>query len=193
MYPAPSSPWSVHPDTNSHPKLETGTPCSGGPAGAGPGRTSLPQHGLGHPSLLSPSLPPECPGLSPQGPAVWECPRSRGSVAQLPCPVGMPRSVAQAPCPAAPAPGQPRKGVPGHCSRPWIAPALCAPGFSCGLKPRAGLGWVCFPAGFCLALPTVSALTVLRALSLSPPCPFSSIRGELECSDLGKGNPARAQ
>lgn len=91
MYPAPSSPWSVHPDTNSHPKLEPGLPCSGGPAGAGPGPTSLSQHGRGRPSLPAPLLLPSLrsgPGSASRAstvPAVWggwhstpvlgECPR----------------------------------------------------------------------------------------------------------------------
>lgn len=157
MYPAPSSPWSVHPDTNSHPKLETGTPCSRDPLG--PGQAARPSRSTGWatPPSLPASLPPECPRLSQQGPAVWECPRS---VAQPPCPATAmwecPRSVgsvAQPPCPAA------TEGLPGASrtlrSRPWIAPALCALGFSSGFKPLAGLGWVWFPSGFWLALPRV--------------------------------------
>lgn len=114
MYPAPSSPWSVHPDTNSHPKLETGTPCSRDPLG--PGQATRPSRSTGWatPPSLPASLPPECPRLSQQGPAVWECPRSVaqppcpatamwecprsvGSVAQPPCPVGMPRECGTTP------------------------------------------------------------------------------------------------
>lgn len=114
MYPAPSSPWSVHPNTNSHPKLETGTPCSRAPLGPGQAARPSPSTGWATPSSLPASLPPECPGLSQQGPAVWECPgsvaqppcpatavwecpRSVGSVAQPPCPVGMPQECGTAP------------------------------------------------------------------------------------------------
>lgn len=207
MYPAPSSPWSVHPNTNSHPKLETGTPCSRDPLGPGQAARPSPSTGWATPSSLPASLPPECPGLSQQGPAVWECP---GSVAQPPCPATAvwecPRSVgsvAQPPLSCGNAPGvwhsppvlQPPRGCqgpPGHSGIGLGSHQLFTLlALVLVLSHMLGLAGFGFPVGFGWLGPGFSAPTFLRALS--PPWPFRSVRGELERADLGKGNPAHVR
>lgn len=168
MYPAPSSPWSVHPDTNSHPKLETGTPpCSGPP--------------------LPASLPPCFPSsrVSRAGPSSVGMSQGCGECGTAPLSCGN----ATAPLSCS------HQGLPGASwalqGRPWIAPALCALGFSCGFQPRAGLGWVWFPGGFWLALPRVPCPDLPEGspstVSLQLPPRQAGI------CDLGKGSSACAQ
>lgn len=208
MYPAPSSPWSVHPDTNSHPKLETGTPCSRDPLG--PGQAARPSRSTGW--ATPPSLPPCFPpsGVSqaePAGPSSVGMPQERGTT-PLSCHsnVGMSQECGECgttPLSCGNAPGvwhnppvlQPPRGCRGPPGRSGVGLgshqlfALLA--LVLVLSHMLGLVGFGFLVGFGWLCPGFSAPTFLRARS--PPCPFSSVQGELERADLGKGNPARAQ
>lgn len=170
MYPAPSSPWSVHPDTNSHPKLETGTPpCSGPP--------------------LPASLPPCFPSsrVSRAGPSSVGMSQGCGECGTAPLSCGNAPGMSQPPCPVVTRGcwgplGPSRVGLGSH--QLFVLLALVVV-FShvlglAGFGFLVGFGWLC---------PGFRVLIFLRALP--PPCPFSSLQGKLE--SVTSGSPACAQ